>query len=35
MSFFEELFRVLNADRVRYVVVEGVAVVLHGHPRMM
>lgn len=34
MSFFEEFFQVLNADGVRYIVVGGVAVVLHGHPRM-
>jgi hypothetical protein len=34
MSFFEEFSKVLNADGVRYVVVGGVAVVLHGHPRM-
>lgn len=34
MSVFEELFRSLNDADVRYVVVGGVAVVLHGHPRM-
>ena len=34
MSFFEDLFRKLNENGVRYVVVGGVAVVLHGHPRM-
>ena len=34
MSFFEEFFQSLNEDGVRYVVVGGVAVVLHGHPRM-
>jgi hypothetical protein len=34
MSFFEDFFKVLNDDGVRYVVVGGVAVVLHGHPRM-
>ena len=34
MSFFEDFFKILNADGVRYVVVGGVAVVLHGHPRM-
>ncbi len=34
MSFFEEFFRALNDGGVRYVVVGGVAVVLHGHPRM-
>ena len=34
MSFFEAFFNVLNADGVRYIVVDGVAVVLHGHPRM-
>ena len=32
-SFFEDFFRVLNQDRVRYIVVGGVAVVLHGHAR--
>jgi len=34
MSFYEDFFKVLNADGVRYIVVGGVAVVLHGHPRM-
>jgi len=32
-SSFEEFFRVLNRDGVRYIVVGGVAVVLHGHAR--
>ncbi len=32
-SFFEDFFRVLNQDGVRYIVVGGVAVVLHGHAR--
>ena len=34
MGFFEDFFRTLNQDGVRYVVVGGLAVVLHGHPRM-
>ena len=34
MSFFEDFFQTLNEDGIRYVVVGGVAVVLHGHPRM-
>ena len=34
MGFFEDFFQSLNDDGVRYVVVGGVAVVLHGHPRM-
>lgn len=34
MGLFEDFFRELNEDGVRYVVVGGVAVVLHGHPRM-
>lgn len=34
MTFFEDLFRRLDGDNVRYVVVGGLAVVLHGHPRM-
>ena len=34
MGFFEEFFRSLNQEGVRYVVVGGLAVVLHGHPRM-
>lgn len=34
VTFFEQLFGRLNADGVRYVVVGGLAVVLHGHPRM-
>ena len=34
MGFFEEIFRSLNDDGVRYIVVGGVAVVLHGHPRL-
>lgn len=32
-SFFEDFFRVLNQDGVRYIVVGGVAVVLHGYAR--
>ena len=32
-SFFEDFFGVLNQDGVRYIVVGGVAVVLHGHAR--
>jgi hypothetical protein len=31
---FEDLFRALNAAEVRYVVVGGVATVLHGFPRL-
>jgi hypothetical protein len=34
VTFFEDLFRRLDGDNVRYVVVGGLAVVLHGHPRM-
>ncbi len=34
MSLFEPLFDALNRDRVRYVVVGGVALVLHGYPRL-
>jgi hypothetical protein len=34
MGFFEDFFRSLNEDGVRYIVVGGVAVVLHGHPRL-
>lgn len=34
VSFFDDFFQALNAGNVRYVVVGGVAVVLHGHPRM-
>ena len=33
VSFFEEFFLVLNQGGVRYIVVGGVAVVLHGHAR--
>lgn len=33
-STYEALFRILNRSRVRYLVVGGVAVVLHGVPRM-
>ena len=32
-SFYEEFFLVLNQGGVRYIVVGGVAVVLHGHAR--
>lgn len=34
MALFEPLFKALNDRGVRYVVVGGLAVVLHGHPRM-
>jgi hypothetical protein len=34
VAFFEDFFRTLNDAGIRYVVVGGVAVVLHGHPRM-
>jgi len=34
VGFFEDFFRSLNERDVRYVVVGGLAVVLHGHPRM-
>jgi hypothetical protein len=34
VGFFEDFFRSLNQEGVRYVVVGGLAVVLHGHPRM-
>jgi len=34
MSIFEDLFHSLNKEGVRYVVVGGLAVVLHGHPRL-
>jgi predicted nucleotidyltransferase len=34
MAVFEPLFRTLNDARVRYVVVGGLAVVLHGHARL-
>jgi len=34
MSLFEPLFDALNAAGVRYVVVGGVATVLHGHARL-
>ena len=34
MSFFEDFFSALNVEGVRYIVVGGMAVVLHGHPRM-
>jgi len=34
MGMFEELFELLNQAGVRYVVVGGLAVVLHGHPRL-
>jgi hypothetical protein len=32
--FYEEVFKALNKARVKYVVVGGVAVVLHGYPRL-
>jgi hypothetical protein len=34
MALFEPLFKTLNETGVRYVVVGGLAVVLHGHARM-
>lgn len=34
MILFEPLFSALNDAEVRYVVVGGLAVVLHGHPRL-
>ena len=34
MAFFEPLFAALNEGQVRYVVVGGVATVLHGHARL-
>ena len=34
MAIFEPLFKSLNKARVRYVVVGGLAVVLHGHARL-
>ena len=34
MSLFEPIFEALNRQNVRYVVVGGVAVVLHGHARL-
>lgn len=34
MALFEPVFFALNAADVRYVVVGGLAVVLHGHPRL-
>lgn len=34
MTMYEELFRALNEAGARYVVVGGLAVVLHGHPRL-
>lgn len=34
MTMYEEFFRSLNAAGARYVVVGGLAVVLHGHPRL-
>jgi predicted nucleotidyltransferase len=34
MALFEPLFAALNEGRVRYVVVGGVATVLHGHARL-
>ena len=34
MSLFEPIFEALNRAEVRYVVVGGVAVVLHGHARL-
>ena len=34
MAIFEPVFSALNGANVRYVVVGGLAVVLHGHPRL-
>ncbi len=34
MSLFQHVFAALNEAGIRYVVVDGVAVVLHGHPRL-
>jgi len=34
MAIFEPLFKALNDGGVRYIVVGGLAVVLHGHPRL-
>jgi hypothetical protein len=34
VPIFEPVFDALNSESVRYVVVGGVAVVLHGHPRL-
>lgn len=34
MTLYEPVFAALDAARVRFVVVGGVAVVLHGHPRL-
>ena len=34
MPLFEPVFSALNAADVRYVIVGGLAVVLHGHPRL-
>ena len=34
MALYAPLFRVLNAAGIRYVVVGGVATVLHGHARL-
>lgn len=33
VSYFEEFFKALNDDGVRFIVAGGVAVVLHGHAR--
>ncbi|MBI4261076.1 MAG: hypothetical protein HY658_10975 [Actinobacteria bacterium] len=34
MALFEPILEALDRDGVRYVIVGGVAVVLHGHPRL-
>jgi len=34
VGFFEETILALNRAEVRYIVVGGLAVVLHGHPRL-
>ena len=31
---FERVFRLLNEDEIRYVIVGGIAVILHGSPRL-
>jgi hypothetical protein len=32
-SYYEEILRALNVERIRYLVVGGIAVILHGVPR--
>jgi hypothetical protein len=31
---FEKVFRLLNEHEIRYVIVGGIAVILHGNPRL-